>query len=132
MENKKNYQKWNIKYYKGLGTSTSKEAKEYFKKIDESIIRYTENHNTDDLINLAFQKETKNSIKWADKRKEWLNNFNEDNYLDYNKREITYNDFINKELIHFSMADNKRSLPSLIDGLKPSQRKVLYSALKKN
>eukprot|EP01045_Picozoa_sp_COSAG04_P047878 COSAG04_NODE_18095_length_451_cov_0.735795_1_plen_149_part_11 len=25
---------WNIKYYKGLGTSTSKEAKEYFTRMD--------------------------------------------------------------------------------------------------
>ena len=33
-------------------------------------------------------------------------------------------DFIHKELIHFSNDDNIRSIPHLMDGLKPSQRKV--------
>lgn len=39
---------------------------------------------------------------------------------------IPYADFINKELILFSMADNVRSIPSVVDGLKPGQRKVIY------
>ena len=30
------------------------------------------------------------------------------------------------------MADNVRSIPSMVDGLKPGQRKVLYAAFKKN
>ena len=38
---------------------------------------------------------------------------------------------MNKELILFSMADNIRSIPSLIDGFKPSQRKVLFSCFKR-
>ena len=45
--------------------------------------------------------------------------------------EITYGDFINKELILFSMADNVRSIPSVMDGLKPGQRKVIYSCFKR-
>ena len=32
----------------------------------------------------------------------------------------------------FSNYDNIRSIPNMIDGLKPSQRKVLYSGLLKN
>ena len=36
---------------------------------------------------------------------------------------MTYSDFVNKELIHFSMMDNMRSIPSLVDGLKPGQVK---------
>jgi len=31
-------------------------------------------------------------------------------------RHLSYNDFINKELILFSNSDNERSLPSLVDG----------------
>ena len=27
---------WNIKYYKGLGTSTAKESKDYFKDLDKT------------------------------------------------------------------------------------------------
>jgi C-terminal associated domain of TOPRIM len=33
---------WSIKYYKGLGTSTAKEAKEYFAKIDSHQVRHVD------------------------------------------------------------------------------------------
>lgn len=39
-------------------------------------------------------------------------------------RVVTYKDFINKELVLFSNMDNERSIPSLVDGLKPGSRKV--------
>ncbi|GIY81259.1 DNA topoisomerase 2-beta [Caerostris extrusa] len=45
---------------------------------------------------------------------------------------VTYNDFVNKELILFSNMDNERSIPSVVDGFKPGQRKVLYTCLKRN
>lgn len=35
-------------------------------------------------------------------------------------------------MIHFSISDNVRSIPSLVDGLKPSQRKVLFACFKRN
>jgi DNA topoisomerase-2 len=53
-------------------------------------------------------------------------------YLDQNTREIPIRDFINKELILFSMADNVRSIPSVVDGFKPGQRKVLFGCFKRN
>lgn len=45
---------------------------------------------------------------------------------------ITIKQFINQELIHFSNYDNIRSIPSIIDGFKPSQRKVIYACFKRN
>ena len=39
-------------------------------------------------------------------------------------RHVNYTDFVNKELVLFSNLDNERSIPSLVDGLKPGQRKV--------
>ena len=39
---------------------------------------------------------------------------------------------INKELIHFSDYDCKRSIPNMLDGLKPSLRKIMFSCLKRN
>lgn len=45
--------------------------------------------------------------------------------------EISYTDFFNKELILFSMADNIRSIPSVVDGLKPGQRKVIWGCFKR-
>ena len=53
-------------------------------------------------------------------------------YLDHTMREIPLSDFINRELILFSMADNIRSIPSVVDGLKPGQRKVIWSCFKRN
>jgi DNA topoisomerase-2 len=51
--------------------------------------------------------------------------------MDHNVTEVPISDFINKELILFSMADNIRSIPSVIDGLKPGQRKVLFACFKR-
>uniref|UniRef100_UPI0037E9A162 DNA topoisomerase 2-beta isoform X1 n=1 Tax=Semicossyphus pulcher TaxID=241346 RepID=UPI0037E9A162 len=134
-----NYKTWHIKYYKGLGTSTSKEAKEYFAEMEKHRITFRYSGAEDDAaITLAFSK------KKTDDRKEWLTNFMEDRrqrrmhglpeqYLYGNQaRHLSYNDFINKELILFSNSDNERSIPSLVDGLKPGQRKVLFTCMKRN
>uniref|UniRef100_A0A8B9PM84 DNA topoisomerase 2 n=1 Tax=Apteryx owenii TaxID=8824 RepID=A0A8B9PM84_APTOW len=137
--NTQNHNSWKIKYYKGLGTSTSKEAKEYFADMAKHRIGFKYSGPEDDAaITLAFSK------KKVEERKEWLTNFMEDrrqrklhglpeDYL-YGKNSnwLTYNDFINKELVLFSNADNERSIPSLVDGLKPGQRKVLFTCFKRN
>lgn len=104
-----------IKYYKGLGTSTAKEAKDYFKLIDKHKIEFEYQDNRDDeAIELAFAK------KFADKRKEWLEIYDPaTTFVDHNILNLRYLDFINKELILFSVADCARSIPSLCDGLKP-------------
>ena len=52
-------------------------------------------------------------------------------YLNHDTDEIPYSDFINKELILFSIADNVRSIPSVCDGLKPGQRKVIWGCFKR-
>ncbi|XP_065507105.1 DNA topoisomerase 2-alpha [Caloenas nicobarica] len=137
--NTQNYNSWKIKYYKGLGTSTSKEAKEYFADMARHRIGFKYSGPEDDAaITLAFSK------KKVEERKEWLTNFMEDRrqrklhglpeeYLyGKNTNYLTYNDFINKELVLFSNSDNERSIPSLVDGLKPGQRKVLFTCFKRN
>jgi len=115
---------WKIKYYKGLGTSTPAEAREWFKDLHE--IKYEWDEKTDESINLAFNK------KQADDRKKWLSRYDPTKMLVPNEGKAPYTSFVNNELIHFSNADNIRSLPHLIDGLKPSQRKILYSCFKRN
>lgn len=42
----------------------------------------------------------------------------------------TISDFLNTDLRAFQLADINRSIPDLMDGLKPSQRKILYTCLK--
>ncbi|KAK5640442.1 hypothetical protein RI129_011253 [Pyrocoelia pectoralis] len=134
-----NYNTYTIKYYKGLGTSGSNEMREYFSNMARHRIRFRYNGPQDDEnILLAFSK------KLADNRKIWLTNFMTDTkrrkeiglperYL-YTKdtRVVTYSDFINLELVLFSNADNVRSIPCLVDGVKPGQRKVLFTCFKRN
>ena len=115
------------KYYKGLGTSTTEDAQIYFRDLDRHLKEFhTMQDHEAQLIDLAFSK------KKADERKEWLRQFKPGTFLDHSTKQITYTDFINKELILFSMADNMRSIPSVVDGLKPGQRKVLYTCFKRN
>jgi DNA topoisomerase-2 len=61
-----------------------------------------------------------------------LAKYDRHNILEYTNQNVNYSDFVNKDLIHFSNDDNIRSLPSLIDGQKPSQRKILYACFKKD
>jgi len=115
-----------IKYYKGLGTSTPKEAKEYFSQIDKHRMTYRYNGVEDDkAIDLAFNK------KRADDRKEWINGYVEGELVDHTQSEVSYQDFVNKELVLFSKANVIRAIPSVIDGFKPSQRKVLFGCFKR-
>ena len=122
---------WRIKYYKGLGTSTSAEAREYFKKIQDLTVKFDMDTMTDDSIVLAFDK------KKADARKAWLL---ESTAKDANQLEVPYGDvkqlditdFVHKDLVNFSLADLKRSIAHVADGLKPSQRKVMYSCFQRN
>jgi DNA topoisomerase-2 len=115
---------WKIKYYKGLGTSTGKEFREYFEK--KKMVGFEHSDKSDDAIDMVFNK------KRADDRKDWLKLYDRDAYLDTAKSVVSYEEFINRELIHFSKYDCDRSIPNLMDGLKISLRKILYAAFKKN
>jgi DNA topoisomerase-2 len=116
---------WSIKYYKGLGTSTGKEFKEYFEH--KKIVDFTHSGEAcDNAIDMVFNK------KRADDRKTWLATYSRDRYLDTLQPSVTYQKFINDEMIHFSKYDCDRSIPNLMDGLKISLRKILFSAFKKN
>jgi len=115
---------WHLKYYKGLGTSTDEEAKQWFENLHE--IKYTWDGQTDETMSLAFSK------KRADDRKAWLSQYNPQRQLIVAADgRVDYSRFIHDELIHFSNADNIRSLASIMDGLKPSQRKILFGCLKR-
>lgn len=126
-EEHKDERGWDHKYYKGLGTSSTEDAQVYFRDLDRHLKEFhTMQEKEAELIELAFSK------KKADERKEWLRQYKPGTFLDHTTAKITYTDFINKELILFSMADNQRSIPSVVDGLKPGQRKVLYTCFRRN
>jgi DNA topoisomerase-2 len=130
-----NVNSWEIKYYKGLGTSTSDEAKEYFTDFENKNIFYSVAETEEDLenkelsidkIELAFDKNR------SEDRKVWLKSYDKDNIIEQSQKLVLYHEFIDRELIHFSDYDCKRSIPCICDGLKPSLRKILFSCLKKN
>ncbi|KER24461.1 hypothetical protein T265_07887 [Opisthorchis viverrini] len=124
-----NWHTWRIKYYKGLGTSSGKEAKQYFSDMIRHRIRFRYTGSEDDAsIQLAFDRSR------ASERKNWLTSWTMERkrrrelslpepYL-YGKdtRAISYHDFVHKELVLFSNLDNERSIPSM----------VLFTCLKRN
>lgn len=129
--------------------STTSAAKEYFSNLDIHEIHFNElskdyisrdeedimEEEADDvirsgagLIEMAFSKNK------VEERKKWLGRVEKDTFLNYSEAQangINYSDFINRELVLFSQYDNIRSIPHLLDGFKPSQRKVLYACFKK-
>ena len=114
---------WKVKYYKGLGTSTRDEAKDYFAKVNAVKFDYTT--ESDPAIDLAFNKQR------ADDRKEWLKSYDHTVLVPAGNK-VKYDEFVHRDLIHFSYYNLERSIPSVMDGLKTSQRKILYAAFKRN
>uniref|UniRef100_A0A6C0D7B9 DNA topoisomerase (ATP-hydrolyzing) n=1 Tax=viral metagenome TaxID=1070528 RepID=A0A6C0D7B9_9ZZZZ len=120
---KNDSKQWTLKYYKGLGTSTPEEAQEWFKNLHE--IKYCYDDSTDESFSLAFNK------KRSDDRKKWLGDYDSKRIVNVENGKVNFTRFIHDELIHFSNGDNIRSLPSVMDGFKPSQRKILFGCLKR-
>jgi DNA topoisomerase II len=115
---------WKIKYYKGLGTSTAKEFQEYFQH--QKVVMFGCESDCRDAIDMVFNK------KRANDRKTWLEQYNRNDFMDTSLEHVLYKDFIKKEMVHFSKYDCDRSIPNLMDGLKTSLRKILFSAFKRN
>lgn len=143
-----NVNDYNIHYYKGLGSSSDDEVEECFKLFKQNLITYVwkdeniEIVQSNKLSNSPMSPITKNICDYAlelafgdmaDERKLWVSNYDRNVkplLLEGNK--ISIDELINKELIHFSNEDCLRSIPLLYDGLKPSQRKILYTVIKEN
>jgi len=123
-KNENDTKNWKIKYYKGLGTSTGKEFKEYF--ANKKMVKFeSTGEESRDAIDMVFNK------KRANDRKEWLYAYNREAYLDTNKELVSYQEFVKEEMIHFSKYDCDRSIPNLVDGLKTSLRKILFTCFKR-
>ena len=117
---------WAVQYYKGLGTSTREEAQEYFKEMNVTQFRYTADADSA-AIDLAFNKAR------ADDRKVWLQGHRpQDIVIPRADKTLAYAEFVNRDLIHFSHYNLERSIPSMMDGLKTSQRKILFGCLKRS
>lgn len=122
--------KWKIKYYKGLGTSTPAEAREYFRSLRG--VSYEWDDTAPVQMDKAFQKGQE------EQRKYWISEYNPTDVLKFTGaragefKPIRVTDFVNKELIAYSNASTIRGIPNVVDGLKPSQRKILFGCFKRN
>ena len=84
--------KWNIKYYKGLGTSTEKEAKESFTEFEQNIIKYIWENNIDDedaeeIKEIKEAKEEEEDNESSDKSKDKKNNKKNKNNKDKDNKD---------------------------------------------
>lgn len=78
-----------------------------------------------DAMMVAFSKQH------ISDRKKMVSAYHEDIHYDPINQEIPYSEFVNKEWVHFASYDTQRSIPSMCDGLKPGQRKILFTMFKK-
>lgn len=154
---------YDIKYYKGLGTSTDKEAKESFIDYEKKIINYIWNKEKDKEDYIQEEEEVEDEIEEieasettsvhtdlndktemsyqaitlafaknrANDRKDWLKEYDPEKIIENSNKSVTFSDFVEYDLKHFSNSDNIRSIPDISDGLKPSQRKILFGAFKR-
>ena len=123
----KNQVKGEIKYLKGLGSSSDKEVKSSFGK---KMIEFIKDDKTADMMDKCFLS------KCSDRRKEWIAGYDPiKNNLKLGKQsteKVSISEYLDKELIIFSVDDCRRSIASVCDGLKESQRKLLYATFLKN
>jgi DNA topoisomerase-2 len=97
--------------------------------IDRLTVKFTPDSRTNESMTLAFSK------AMSDARKGWLTGHMAETPpgVEYGSvKQLTVTDFIHRDMANFSVEDIKRSIPHVADGLKPSQRKVIYACLKRN
>lgn len=114
-------------YFKGLGGSDDYQVIESF---GQRLVTYYTDQSLTEEMTKAFGKHG------AKDRKKWMADYNPDDVLiiEDEKAKIisqSYSSFINNDLVTYSTANCDRSLPSMIDGLKESQRKVIYTMFKR-
>ncbi|PWA40664.1 DNA topoisomerase 2 [Artemisia annua] len=135
------YQKWlrilgnkvteyKINYLEGL------KSKERAKFVDQHVKEFVWFDDLDGReIKIAFSKKIEVIREWLQSdqgdmtqislQKETLP------YLYSKEKHIRYRDFISIDFKRYVEADLQRSIPSMVDGLTPGQRKILFYALKK-
>lgn len=118
----KNPDAWKVSYFKGLGTSEDHDIAEEFQ--NPKIVKCVYDDSAPASFNLAFHKDM------ANQRKKWIDTW-VPNYKVEQMDIQPISQFINHEFIQFSIADNYRSIPKFIDGLKISQRKIIWGSMKK-
>ena len=116
-----------VRYLKGLGTSTRAEAKAYFVNLQKYLRPVTVQ---DDLLELKATVKMLFDPKCADDRKRWLLD-GDAGSLDYTTPTQALEEVLTTELKQYHLESLTRAIPSVIDGFKESQRKIVYASLLK-
>lgn len=111
--------RYEVKYYKGLGTSTAREAKAIFSNLDKYLV--TIDCTRDEAVLADFF-----DAKLAEKRREYLRG-HQVAAIDYTQATIPLSEYLMGEVLPFSRYDNERSIAHVVDGFKPAQRKIMWT-----
>ena len=134
--NPKDFKKLRIEYYKGLGSFSEEDAQDDI-EIAPTVICFHDSE-ADRNFDLAFHEDRSNDRKdWIEK---WRDVAQSDDILSIDLSQIKTQDgnfegqnisqFINRELVGYSVSSLFRAIPSEYDHLKESQRKGLYGVMK--
>ena len=108
------------KYYKGLATSEDPEIEDDYKT--QRLVYCIYDDRTPDALSLAFDE------KRVKDRKDWLSKWKTALDIEY-MQEQPISHFIHHEFVQYSLVNTQQSIPSLLDGLKESLRKILWGAI---
>ena len=112
-----------VKYYKGLGTNSDKEMFEIGMNIFNNIFTMKKDNDCYDYMNKLYGKSTDDRKKIL--TKEVTNTYPKEIWT---KHEIDITDHFTIETVEFQLSNMRRKLKHFIDGMIPSQRKVLCGA----
>ena len=111
-------------YIKGLGGHNTSDTNEYFKNYINNLVGVNMDEQADEMLEIAFKD------KLSHERKNMLSTWTCEKSLPrFVGKDINCSDFIKNDWLDYSYDNCMRSIPSVVDGLKPSQRKVLFVML---
>lgn len=113
---------WLIKYYKGLGTSKDQDVAADVARPRK--VACVVDDAADKAMKLAFDHTSKEG------RKALVANWRPESEREYEGSQ-PLSAFIYNDLVQYSVDSVRRAIPKLVDGLKVSQRKILYGVMKK-
>lgn len=141
---------WKIKYYKGLGAFEPKEARDLMEEMSVTTYIWDKTpvatealgvtcaagttSTTDATDITAYHFDMAFSKGNEDLRKDWINDPAPIQEFEPKISDTTkygYVPFINNQLKEYSRANVQRSVPNIMDGFKPSQRKIMFACFKR-
>ncbi len=112
---------YRLKYYKGLGTNSTREAKEIFADLERHTVALRPSDATPAALSKFFD-----DGRVQDRKAMLTEGYDASLCVDYAQDAVDIDAFLDREVVHFSRMHVRRALPSALDGLTPARRKVLF------